>query len=377
MKVLFLIESLGRGGAEQVLANTLPELQTLGCECEVATLFERHDLADQLERKGIAVHRLNLSYKWNVIEALYKLRRLLKKGDYDLIHAHLFFAYLYAGLIKVFHPQVKTLTTFHNLGYDTYPADTLWKRIRKGMDAYVVNHLIDGKVAVSTAVQRHFAEHLRIPYLDVIHNSTPVNRIGTALIADHRECLSIYIDTGPFTCFSITPGRLVKEKGHKYLIEALQQLQQSCPALCHLIVGSGPLATEIEQWISERNLANVVLIPALEQLRLFRLIKTCDFVVVPSVSEGFGMVIIEAMALGRAIIATDISGIDELVQNDKTGVLVPASNGEALAAAMKTLCEDHDQRRRLAEAALRDCTRFDTASIGKQWQSYYQTMVRC
>jgi len=66
MKILSVIESLGIGGAERILVNTLPELQKLGLDCEVVTLFERNDLAEELEEHGIKVHRLNLSYKWNI-----------------------------------------------------------------------------------------------------------------------------------------------------------------------------------------------------------------------------------------------------------------------------------------------------------------------
>ncbi|OYY26991.1 MAG: hypothetical protein B7Y63_08795 [Sulfurovum sp. 35-42-20] len=125
MKILSIIETLGKGGAERVLVNTLPELKKLGIECEVVILFERDDLAEELEAYGIKVHRLHLSYKWNVIEGVLKLNRLLRDNHYDIIHVHLFFAYFYTGLVKLLHPKVKTVTTFHNLAFDTYPANWL------------------------------------------------------------------------------------------------------------------------------------------------------------------------------------------------------------------------------------------------------------
>ena len=163
MRVLSVIETLGNGGAERVLVNTLPELQRLGIECEVAILFDRDDLADELEAKGVKVHRLDLRYRWNVIEGIFKLMVLVKENNYDIIHAHLFFAYFYSGLVKLFNTKVKTVTTFHNLGYDTYPANTMIKKLRKKLDACVVNCLIDHKVAVSSAVKEHYSRHLNIP----------------------------------------------------------------------------------------------------------------------------------------------------------------------------------------------------------------------
>lgn len=377
MKILFLIESLGRGGAEQVLVNTLPELNTLGFDCAVATLFERDDLADELERAGITIHRLKLSYKWNIVEALVKLSGLLGRNHYRIIHAHLFFAYFYAGLLKLFNPRIKTLTTFHNLGYDTYPATTVWKKARKRLDAYIVNHLIDGKVAVSAAVREHYSGHLRIPKLDLIPNAIPVDRIGSTPNSVGLELLRHYVDSERFNCIAITPGRLVKEKGHRYLIEALRQLQLNCPNLCHLIVGSGPLSGDIERRIRENNLSNVVLIPSLEQQQLFGLIKACHFVVVPSVSEGFGMVVVEAMALGKAVIASDINGIAELIENNTTGLLIPAGDVSALATAMATLSQDQPLRDYLADNARQQAKRFDMPMIARQWQAYYRAMVGC
>ena len=76
MKILSIIETLGSGGAERVLVNTLPELQKQGIDCEVVILFERDDLAGELEVEGIKVHRLHLSNKWNVIEGISKLKSI-------------------------------------------------------------------------------------------------------------------------------------------------------------------------------------------------------------------------------------------------------------------------------------------------------------
>ncbi len=377
MKILFLIESLGRGGAEQVLVNTLPELKKLGFECAVATLFERHELADELEGAGIAVHRLKLSHKWNIVEALYKLNCLLRRNQYRIIHAHLFFAYFYAGLLKLFNPHIKTLTTFHNLGYDTYPADRLWKKARKRLDAYIVNHWIDGQVAVSAAVRQHYARHLQLAGVDIIHNSIPVELIGSTPHSAGFGLLTQYVDTERFDCISITPGRLVKEKGHRYLIEALLQLQVNCPRLCHLIVGSGPLLGDIERRIRENKLSNVLLIPGLPQHQLFALIKSCHFVVIPSVSEGFGMVVIEAMALGKAVVATQINGIAELIENNASGWLIPAGDASTLAEAMAALSQDRVLRDNLAENARQQAKRFDAPIIARQWQAYYQAMLAC
>lgn len=375
MKILFLIETLGNGGAERVLVNILPELKKLGIECEVAILFDRDDLAEELEAYGIKVHRLSLSYKWNVIEGMLKLNRLMRDNHYDIIHAHLFFAYFYAGLIKLFYLKIKTVTTFHNLGYDTYPANTLMKILRKKMDALVINKLIDKKVAVSHAAKEHYTTHLNINHVDLIFNSFPLDAMDVTLHTDRTEVFDTYADSVLFDTFSITPGRLVKEKGHVTLLEAMVKVNENGIKLCHFIVGSGPLEEEIRREIAVKKLSNVVLIAGLPQKELFALIKACDFVVVPSVSEGFGMVVGEAMALEKAVIASKTSGIVDMIEDEKEGLLIPSKDSRALAEAIERLYKDKALRDMFVMNAKEKIKKFDTKKIAKQWKEYYEEML--
>ncbi len=375
MRVLSVIETLGNGGAERVLVNTLPELQSLGIECEVAILFDRDELADELEAKGVKVHRLDLCCKWNVIEGIFKLMLLLKENDYDIIHAHLFFAYFYTGLVKLFSSNLKTVTTFHNLAYNAFPANTVMKKLRKRLDAFVVNRLIDKKVAVSSAVRDHYSRHLNIPDVDLIFNSFPLEKIESLSDVDSSRVLKQYVDVTSCNAFSITPGRLVKEKGHRYLLEAIEQINKEGMDLCHFIVGAGPLKEEIKKNIEKKKLCNVILIDSLVQKELFELIRACDFVVITSISEGFGMVVGEAMALGRALISTEIDGIKDLLENGKEGLLVPPKDGNALAEAIERLYTDSVFRDSLAENAKVKIRRFDTKIIAKQWKQYYERML--
>jgi len=375
IKLLSVIETLGNGGAERVLVNTLPTLKKLGLDCEVVILFDPDDLAKELEKEGIKVHRLQLTYKWNVIEGIFKLNRLLKNNHYDIIHAHLFFAYFYAGLVMLFNTNVKTVTTFHNLGYDTYPAYTMIKKLRKKLDAFVVNRLIDKKVAVSSAVKEHYSLHLHIPEVDLIFNSFPLELIDNTMKIERQEILTQYVDVDVYNTFSITPGRLVKEKGHRYLLEALEQINKDGLELCHFIVGAGPLKEKIKNGITKKRLSNVLLIDTLVQKELFELIRACDFVVIPSVSEGFPMTVGECMALEKPIVATVISGVVDMIKNQKEGLLVPAKDSKALTKAIERLCTDPELRKSLAENAKVKITRFDTKIIAKQWKQYYERML--
>jgi 1,4-alpha-glucan branching enzyme len=180
-----------------------------------------------------------------------------------------------------------------------------------------------------------------------------------------------------FDTFSITPGRLVKEKGHDTLLEAMAKVNENGIKLCHFIVGSGPLEEEIRSKVAEKKLSNVVFIAGLPQEELFTLIKTCDFVVIPSVSEGFPMVVGEAMALGKAVVASNISGIVDMIEDEKEGLLVPPKDSHALAEAIERLYKDKALRNLLAMNAKEKIKLFDTKSIAKQWKAYYEGMMSC
>src|SRR5690606_32428937 len=139
-------------------------------KCEVAMLFHQDNLAGELQEMGVKVHKLNISNRWNVVGVVLKLNKLVKKGEYDVIHAHIFFAHFYTGLLKLVNRKFKSVVTFHNLGYNTYPAITLWKRFRKKLDRIVVNKLIDYRVGVSSAVQEHYRDHLKLKQIDRVFN---------------------------------------------------------------------------------------------------------------------------------------------------------------------------------------------------------------
>lgn len=374
MKILVIIDTLGVGGAERVLVNTLPELKRIGINCEVAILFNRDDLAHELENQGIKVHKINLSYKWNIIEGIYKLNKLIKKNHYDIVHAHLFFSYFYTGLVKgLLNKDIKTITTFHNLAYLAYPANTFLKKIRKKMDSFIVNNFIDYHVAVSKAVKEHYMYHLNISDIDIIPNGFYLKKILFFNKRFDKDYLTEFFKNKKCRKFSITPGRLVKEKGHKYLLNALKKVEDL--DLCHFIIGSGPLKNEINTMIKKLNLNNVMLIDGLIQDELFKFVNSVDFVIIPSISEGFSLVIGESMALGKAIIATNIGGISDLIKHERNGLLVEPGDVKSLAITIEKLYNSPILCNNLGRYAKNDIKNFDIEKISLKWKDYYKKVL--
>lgn len=370
IKLLTIIETLGKGGAERVLVNTLPKLQKLGIECEVAILFNRDDLAMELEEYGIKVHRLNLSYKWNILEAIYKLSKLIRLKKYDILHAHLFFAYFYTGLSKIFSsPRIKRVVTFHNLGFDEYPANTFIKKIRKKLDCYILKRF-DKKTAVSKAVKEHFQKHCNINDIDIINNSFPLSSFNKYITMKDNNNISFFQEEeNSFTI--LTPGRFVEKKGHKYLIEAIKILNKKYNNFQFLFIGDGALKEKLEQIIPN----NVIIKSAIPHKDLMQLYNEVDIIVIPSVFEAFGLVVGEAMIMKKPIVATNVDGILEMITDKKEGLLVPPKNPQALADAIEKLYLNKDLREKLSKNAIEKIKQFDTKIISQQWKNYYEDMM--
>lgn len=371
IKLLTIIETLGKGGAERVLVNTLPELKRLGIHCEVATLFNDNDLAEELEYKGIKVHRLNLSYKWNIFEGISKLNKLIKKNNYNILHAHLFFAYFYTGLIKYFNKDIKTVTTFHNLGYDEYPANTLIKKVRKVMDRKIVTSLFDKTTAVSHAVKKHYEKHFYLDDIDVIMNSFPIDEFKEYRENKSNSILQKYLKINDSDYIVLTPGRFVEKKGHKYLIDAIEVLNKKYKNFIFLFIGKGPL----EDSLKEKAPSNLHFISAVSHHELMKIYNKVDLIVIPSIYEAFGLVVGEAMIMEKSIIATNVDGINEMIENEQDGLLVPAKDSLALANSIEKIYQNKSIGEYLAKNAREKIKNFDTKFIANKWKDYYERML--
>jgi glycosyltransferase involved in cell wall biosynthesis len=147
-------------------------------------------------------------------------------------------------------------------------------------------------------------------------------------------------------------GRLSPEKGQRGLIEAFASTRLRLPDAQLDLVGDGPTRAELEVLVANLGLAYAVQFHgALSEADTLAQIAAADVLVLPSFMEGLPLVIMEAMALGKPVIASGVAGIPELVQQGVNGVMVPPSDWDALGDAMIELARDPDRRRRLGAAA--------------------------
>ena len=376
MKILVAIETLGRGGAEQALVNLLPALERRGHLCEVAVLFPPYDLSAKLEDAGIVIHRLSLSHRWNLWQGVRKISGLCRRGRFDIVHGNLFFAELYTALSRPFAPSPRRVVTFHDLEYESYPAKSLWEKTRKALASWLMRNWIDGRVAVSHAVARHYQAHLGLGSIAIIPNAFLVNPPGEVGNVDHA---SVRLRFGALAeeFLIVTPGRLVHEKGHQFLLRALVLLGAKGLKPKAVIIGDGPLASQTAALIAALDLRNqVTLQEALPHDELMAVLAVADACVLPSTHEGFGLAAAEAMWMEKAVLATRVGGLTELVEDGVSGLLVPPQDPAALAEGIARLMGDAALRQRLGRAGHKRIeAHFGAGVVAERWEKFYQGLL--
>lgn len=373
MRILTVIETLASAGAERALLALLPALEARGHHCEVAVLRPPTTIAAELRCTGIAVHDLGLQHRWDVWRGVAGVRGVARRGRFDVLHGHLFFAGLYVALARRLVPGAASVVTFHNLGYDSFPADTPWRRARKRLDAAVMRS-VDRRVAVSQAVATHYEAHLRPGPIEVVPNGVDLRAIGSTRVAPVEVLRGLGLD--PARPVLVAVGRLAPEKAYGDLLSAMQILRtRGCRAQL-VVLGEGPRRREVEQAVLAGGLQDDVVLAGLRaHSEVLDVVAASDMFVSSSTHEGFPLAPAEAMALGRPLAVTAVGGVPELV-GEGAGVLVRPGRPEDLAGAILDLLGDPAAAAARGEAGRRRVAeQFAIDSVAGRMESVYQSAL--
>ncbi len=379
MRILNVIESLGGGGAEQVLVNVLPELQARGHICELVVLWPPYDLQGALERAGVRVYRLGWSYekRWSMAGAVSRLVRLARRRRPDVLHAHLLFADLYVALSRPLLPGMARVMWGQNTDFD-FLHGSLTARAAHKLLPLALRHGFDGLAAVGTPVTQHYNEH--VPGADVrtIFNAVPVPLLPLAEGAqERRRAILSEWKLEPEAFVLLIAARLAPEKNHCILLEALEMLRARGQLAQVLVAGEGPLREELRRSVHEKKLEDqVIFCGHIDHERLLEVLPVVDAFVLPSQHEGLPLALAEAMAVERAVLATPVGGVPDLIQDNINGLLVPPGDALALSHAIERLMEDEPLRHRLGRAAREQVVQhFSTQAVASQWESFYSELL--
>jgi len=243
MKTIFMIESLSsKGGAEHALINLVTEFHSRGLKPQIVYLWEPNDFTDFLNSLGIKTHSLSLRNRWSIFSGLTRLLKILHKEQPDILNAINFFPMFYCALTKPFLWKTCRVVSFHNMGYESYPANSVIRKLRKRIDI-VLNRAMDGHTAVSKAVALSYKRHLKLSSVEIINNIIPEKKILSLVPNARRGPISKELDLEQYQI--IMAGRLVPEKGYNYMISAMSLLIRRGLKIKLDIYGEGPLLEKL------------------------------------------------------------------------------------------------------------------------------------
>jgi len=273
------------------------------------------------------------------ISATLKLMSILRKNKIDLVHAHYI---LPPGLIAVICRAilgVKTAVTIH--GSDIFVLSR--KKILKNVIKYVLgksDHVFVVSDSIKDEVLKLGVDEIQNK-LKVTYNAVDVQKFRPDQESNFKEEMNL----DPLKPVVLFVGNLVWQKGVEYLIRAKEFLNEDAEIV---IVGDGPLFEEYKAIVEFENIEGIKFIGA--RIDIENIMPSADIFVLPSLSEGRPSVILEAIASGKPVIATNVGGIPEIV-NDEIGILINPEDPIGLAEAINKLLEDKELREKMGKNA--------------------------
>lgn len=349
MKVLYVINGLGAGGAERSLAEMLPILVASGHKPVVVCACRRDEGVEQSVRAdGIDVRLLSGT---RLRSQLAQLRRIIAVERPDLVHTTIFEADL-AGRLASVGTGIPVLTSLVNTAYvrvrlqDPNVSVAALKAVRL-VDGWTARHLTSHFHAITHAVKDAAIRDLRIPgeRVTVIERGRNPDRLGVPT-PERRERARQALGLHPGDEVVVTVGRQEYQKGQRYLLEAVGRLLPDRRRLILLVAGREGHATPDLQRLHAA-------LPDPQRVRFLGhrddvpdVLAAGDLFVFPSLYEGLGGAVVEAMALGLPVVASQIPALEEVLEAGRNSRLVPAASSSALAEAMTQVLDDGDLARR-------------------------------
>ena len=337
------------GGVERLACDLLNRLKESE---DVTALCNKGHTAMIMRASGIRTRTVTLNHPFD-IHGLIRLVRVLRQERPWLLQTHDRRGNLYGWLASWFVSGLKRIATVHrHLEAQTEQAKS--RSFRFSIDRVMLRKS-DAIIAVSRSVADELLQRLGLPdgQISVIHPGIEVDRFrhGSELTEEARSAVMREWDIPESNRLIGVLGRLEIEKGQRAFLEILPQVVERASAVTVLLIGEGSLRSHLEQYIHDRGLDIYVRLLGFQE-DIPRILRTLDVVIVPSLGEAFGMVVTEAMAMAKPVIAYSVGGIREIItENGVTGILVAPDDREELTRSIVALLDDEDRRQHIGEAA--------------------------
>lgn len=327
-------------------------------------LFRPGWLQEQCTQRGIPVHVLPISgtagWRWFLASL-----KLVRAKEIDLIHAHEFSA-IVCGWIVARLSGIPFVGTVHGKNY-------FWEKARRRLTYRIISG--SGRlVAVSQDLKQFVMEKVGLSdeRIDLIYNGVPS---GSRPSEDDAYRARTELGIARDTVVIGAVGSLYPVKGHRYLLEAMPAVLARHPNAMLMMMGRGELEDALKEQAGRLGVERHVRFLGMRN-DIPKLLGVLDVFVLPSLSEGLSLALLEAMAAGLPVVATKVGGNAELVVEGETGLLVPSKDASALSTALCRLLDSRETRERFGRNAVaRVEDRFSASRMTDNYQHLYMTLL--
>jgi glycosyltransferase involved in cell wall biosynthesis len=344
MRALHLISSGGVYGAENMMLSLCTGLRRQGCDTVVGVFLNSHrpniDTTNRAKRLGLECTTFSCNGRLD-LSTVRAIRSYIVKNGIDLIHTHGYKADIY-GYAAIRGKSIASVATCHSW-LDRVKQPPLSLRLYGVLDKAALRRF--GMVAV---VSDPLADLLARIGIDKSNIRSIPNGIDVEMFAKAQPTFGDEIGKGRKIAIGMV-SRLAPGKGADVLLRAARMLLKKYPDVMFAFIGDGPERERLMQLAQELKIETSCVFAGQRQ-DMPEVYASLDVVVLPSFSEGMPMAILEAMAAGRAVVASSVGAIPAVVQADRTGLLVEPGNVTGLYEAIKKLLDAPELRRNFGEA---------------------------
>jgi len=369
INILHIYQNSKIGGVQQQLLSLLKAYDREVFNPIFCCLGPKEAMSKEIETLGIEVIALNRSryhkFSLGIVRDLYKL---MKQKKIYIVRTHRYRANLYGRLAAWLSGVPVIIISLH----DNYIKDV---RLERKIANKILSKVTDKIIAVSESIRKDIMKYDGIDSskILVIPNGIDIERFDPkGNFANIRE--EFLIKKSDIVIGFI--GRIVSVKGLEYLIDALLFLKEEFKNIKLLITGEGSLLDRLYEKAKENSVNNSVIFTG-RRRDIPDILSCIDIFVMPSIAEGLPNSLLEAMAMGKPIVATEVGGIPELIRNGVNGILVLPRDPGALATAIKGLIVNSQSAAKMGQAA-KDLVHDNLSikAIAQKWQSLYLSILK-
>jgi glycosyltransferase involved in cell wall biosynthesis len=362
-----MVKGFGLGGVERLLSESIPHLHRERFDYEFAYFTPwKDDVVPAFVDAGLPIQCLDIRSDTS-LNAVAKVRRLLRQGEYDLVHTH---SPLPSAIARVMASGAALVHTEHSLPGSRNRLTRLANRL--------TYPLCDVVISVSQIVEEAVASGWPTPRsTKVIHGGIDQSALAAVTEAEVSEArASLNIPPGDLVVGNV--AHLRSQKGHDTWLETARAVISEVPNTTFVVVGREKetgYQDMLERRTAELGISEKVLFTGFKP-DPYPFLAAFDVFLMASEFEGFPIALVEAMALGRPVVATDVGGVAEALGSEGSGLLAPPGDVQSLATHVVDLLEDGARRRELgARAQARARTEFSITRMVELVERTYDELL--